>query len=161
MTTITELNHRAKEPSLRAQRAAEKRAAAHARRLHQWMSQEPTWAIRTSKVLDYFLTVNPGHYQIEVQQPSPHPGCVVMRFQDKSKYWKEELLLYVNFPGERVNLDDVWYIYQELELLERHMVELEAAKAEAERRRQVKEDALRKVKELLNDEELELLGLCR
>lgn len=161
MTTITELNQRAKELSPRAKKAAEKSAAAHASRLHQWMSQEPTWAIRTSKVLDYFLTVNPGHYQIEVKQPSPHRGCVVMQFQDKSKDWKEELLLYVNFPGEHVDLDDVWNIYHELEQLEGHMVELEAAKAEAERRRQVKEEAFRKVKELLNDEELELLGLSR
>lgn len=159
MSTSTESATRAKEPSLRAQKAAEKRAAAHATRLHQWMSQEPTWAIRTSKVLDYFLTVNPGHYQIEVQQPSPHPGCVVMRFQDKSKDWREELLLYVNFPGERVDLDDVWNINHKLRLLEDHMVELEAAKAEGERRRQVKQEALRKVKELLNAEELELLGL--
>lgn len=159
MTTITELKQRDKALSPRAKRAAEKQEAAHALRLHQWMSQEPTWAIRTSKVLDYFLTANPGHYRIDVQQPSPHPGCVVMRFQDKSKDWKKELLLYVNFPGERVNLDDVWTIYHELEQLEQHMLTLEAEKVQAERRLQVKEDALRKVKELLNDEELELLGL--
>lgn len=70
--------------------------------------------------------------------------------RDRNKYDPQvHTLAYAHSPNSQQQLEELEYV------LDRHEAEL----AEAKRVREVKAEALRKVNELLSDEERELLGL--
>ena len=80
------------------------------------------------------LTVTDGRFNVEDRN---------------DRYRSDYFLTYAWSEGAQVALDDLTY----------KVDELEAERAEAERRYAVKKEAERKVREMLNDEERELLGL--
>ena len=80
------------------------------------------------------LTVKDGRFNVEDRN---------------DRYRSDYFLSYSWNEGGQVALEDLTY----------KVDELEAERAEAERRYQVKKEAERKVRELLSDEERELLGL--
>ena len=80
------------------------------------------------------LTVKDGRFNVEDRN---------------DRYRSDYFLTYAWSEGAQVALEELTY----------QVDDLEAERAEAERRYQVKKEAERKVRELLSDEERELLGL--
>lgn len=80
------------------------------------------------------LTVSNGYFNVEDRE---------------DRYRKDYVLSYSYSPDANAVLDDLTY----------KVDDLAAERAEAERRYAVKKEAERKVRELLSDEERELLGL--
>lgn len=80
------------------------------------------------------LTVKDGRFNVEDRN---------------DRYRSDYFLTYAWSEGAQVALEELTY----------KVNDLEAERAEAERRYQVKKEAERKVRELLSDEERELLGL--
>ena len=80
------------------------------------------------------LTVKDGRFNVEDRN---------------DRYRSDYFLTYAWSEGAQVALEELTY----------KVDDLEAERAEAERRYQVKKEAERKVRELLSDEERELLGL--
>jgi len=123
--------------------AMQRNARLERERLAREEAERKTYPARLMLALDRATTS--FNYELTVQDQE-----FVLRDRDADRYSKDTFYLSYAYDSDS---------YQALESLEYDLNEKAAERAERERRVAVKKEAERKVRELLSDEERELLGL--